>query len=1085
MTPLQALCVSLALLASATVGAAPPPPAAPTMVVQLGHPEGVRAIAFSADGRQFVTGGGTRMKLWDTQSGRELRSFVGHDEAVVAVAFAPDGRRAISGSHDGTARLWELETGRQLRVFRVEHSWIHGVAISPDGANALIAGSDGTVRRWELASGKERGRFRHHGDGTVNGVRYSPDGALAISASDDDTAVLFDPQKGTIRRRFTMRNSVKAAAFSPDGATVATGSSVDGLVTLWSVATGAPISQHDATGTGNVADLAFRPDGAALLVGHDWSSGLLTLATGKTVPIAGVGGAFSPDGRSLVTSAEGLRFFDGRTGAPERTLPTRGSAVRSLRFAPDGESFFAGLGSGAIAHWSVPEARLLRVLHGHDRSASSRKGTAVLALDVSDDGRTLLSGALDGTVRRFELPSGKELGSLPKQERLQVVALAPDGTQLVAVERAILRAPAKGGPLALAVGAFGMTSILSGAFSRDADHFFDGHTLYDVEKGRVVAHARGHTSYVLAGDVSPDGTRLLSGSDDRTVRHWSVEDGDEARALKTLRGHTSAVEAVALSPDGQTALSGSFDHTMRLWDLRTGRALAVFGGHTDRVTTVAFSPDGRLALSGSYDGSARLWDLTTKQLLFIAVAGDGEQWLAMGPDGSWDASARGGELVAMVRGLQAPWRIDQFATSANRPDRILRAIPGADPALIAHLERLHQKRLRRLGLADRATPLDGHAPTATILGLEPTGRTASLTFTCADARTPLHGAAVFVNDVPVPGASAAPTGAASTTTIPLALSNGRNTVEVSCTNALGVESPRASSFVDVADVGPAELYVVALGVSTYRALDPLRFAHQDALDLERAMTSMPGFRAIHRLTFVNDAVDRRALEQARALLARARVDDTVVLFVAGHGMHDLDADATWYFLPSTADPTRLAETALPFEEVEGLLSGIAPRRKLFLVDACESGELEPEEVAAPLRARAGRIPRGFVRPGASRADAPAVRAPSRPWLRERDRFVGNDLRRRTGAVVFSSSAGNERSWESAEAGNGLFTEALLTAIGGAADDDHDGAVDTDELRRFVTAEVARVTEGEQHPTVDRDNLTQRIALPVRAAPASR
>src|SRR5262249_1798626 len=150
---------------------------------------------------------------------------------------------------------------------------------------------------------------------------------------------------------------------------------------------------------------------------------------------------------------------------------------------------------------------------------------------------------------------------------------------------------------------------------------------------------------------------------------------------------------------------------------------------------------------------------------------------------------------------------------------------------------------------------------------------------------------------------------------------------------------------------------------------------------------------------------------------------------------------------------------------------IAPRRKLFLIDTCESGEVDEETeargaAAAKARGIKARAARGLELEGGS-AGRPASR---RAFLLDRDRFIENDIHRRSGAVGLSSSQGNEYSYESDEAQNGFFTKEILAALGtNAADKSRDGAVSIDELREFVSKAVAANTDDQQHPTVDRDN----------------
>ena len=187
----------------------------------------------------------------------------------------------------------------------------------------------------------------------------------------------------------------------------------------------------------------------------------------------------------------------------------------------------------------------------------------------------------------------------------------------------------------------------------------------------------------MAVALSPDGKRLLSGGDDRTMRLWDLETSAEISASAS---HPKPIWSVALSPDGKTAVSGCADGNVRVWDLGPGRAMRTFKAHKGLVWTVAFTPDGSRVVTGggntffgnksdqptslvlwdlatgaevrrfeghtrdvrraivsrdgtrllsaSFDGSARLWDLETgKELRRFDSPGNFADWVEFTPDG--------------------------------------------------------------------------------------------------------------------------------------------------------------------------------------------------------------------------------------------------------------------------------------------------------------------------------------------------------------------------------------------------------------------------------------------------------------------
>ena len=145
------------------------------------------------------------------------------------------------------------------------------------------------------------------------------------------------------------------------------------------------------------------------------------------------------------------------------------------------------------------------------------------------------------------------------------------------------------------------------------------------------------------------------------------------------------------------------------------------------------------------------------------------------------------------------------------------------------------------------------------------------------------------------------------------------------------------------------------------------------------------------------------------------------------------------------------------------------------MDTCESGEIEDDSSLEMLNAvgiKARSVKRGLKVVMNNKLNKP------RTYLFEKDRYIYNDLLRRSGAIVFSSSLGGEYSYEDEKYQNGFFTKGIIEALTtNNADTNKDGIISTDELREYVSKKVAEISENKQHPTIDRDNIYCKFGFP--------
>jgi WD40 repeat protein len=153
-------------------------------------------------------------------------------------------------------------------------------------------------------------------------------------------------------------------------------------------------------------------------------------------------------------------------------------------------------------------------------------------------------------------------------------------------------------------------SIVRGHFKNQIPHWIRGLPKVQRDWSSLEQTLEGHSDWVRSVAFSPDGSKLASGSSDRTVRVWNVATG---QVEQTLEGHLDSVWSVVFSPDGSKVASGSRDHTVRVWNVATGQVEQTLEGHSRSVFSVGFSPDGSKVTSGSDDGTVCIWNVATGQ----------------------------------------------------------------------------------------------------------------------------------------------------------------------------------------------------------------------------------------------------------------------------------------------------------------------------------------------------------------------------------------------------------------------------------------------------------------------------------------
>jgi len=1065
------------------------------LVVQSGHYEEIKSLAFSPNGKYLASGADDgKIIIWDLKTGKIFRELKGHTRSrgVLSLLFTKDGSKLISGGdgHDKQLIVWDWKTGKIIwKKEKANSNDIGAIALSHN-EKLLATGTYHQLRMWDFETGELVYELKYDRNlpedqiinHNVESIIFSADDSQFAFAAYGKGVMIRNTSDGKFLRLIKTKEeqslpiSIAWGGKSEKDVIYVSGSISN--TSKWNYKTGKFIEKFECNGSGTGGSIVFSPDMNHMVIGNMGDLIINDLKTNSMMielrdfwwrGIEAV--AISKDSKYIAVSGEdenenlGIKIINLKTQSVIHKLSGYANSITSVDINKKNSRLAVGSQDRYARVWDLTTSA------GFVNYSDNMNYPGDIYADVrfSNNDRDLIMGA-QNTFNVWNTESRKHIKYAGYGgKRMNHLAISPNGKLMAQNAPRLFETDNYEKLIQMKSPRLSSKAI---TFSKDGKLLYGGGfkeiKVYDVAKMEVKEIIPIKAGYVQEVIPLKDEFIIENQGDILLVDNKT---GEKIKKIADKR------VLPKMSPDGKNLiLVDNRKHIIYVHDPITYEVKHEMIGHEDRISSLSFSPDGKILASGSFDTRVILWDVEKGKQIATLLALDEEEYIIVTPDNYYMTSKNGVNGVAFRVGTKI-FPFEQFDLHYNRPDIILKRIGLASADLIDAYRRSYDKRLKKIGFAAENLSKEFHVPDIEItnsedISIETSKTNLSINLKASDSKYTLNRIMVWNNDVPIFGMKGIDLTKTSTKELirklDIPLVDGRNKIQVAVMNDNGVESFKETVEISKADQNIApKLYILSIGASEFNQDQyNLTYAGKDAGDIVDAFTLSQVFSEVNSKVLIGKEVTRDNILKQKAFLEEAGINDVVLVFIAGHGV--LDGNFDYFFATSDMDFNAPSKAGISYAQIESLLDGLTSIKKLLFMDTCHSGELDKDEVEEDMAMEVTSEDVVFRAVGVGVRTKEGIGSYNTSTLMKE---LFTDLRRGTGATVISSAGGAEFAMESDKWKNGLFTYCLINGLkSDAADVNDDRKIQLSELQNYVIKSVSLLSKGKQVPTSRMENL---------------